>query len=206
MYGACRSEGVKRKVKGSWFGSTMITHSFYPLCPKGDHIKGTKLFKSIEKVGWFTFSVGPHDTEVVYKSKYVPPLDNAPYMTFERRDECDFFCQTRVPLRVNLIQDDEKYTLGKVIQYSDCCECREWKFDVVDSNGDVKYVLRQESFRAKSMNIEDFGGKKVGIINYVKKSTCFQVQFPKRATGADKALIVAAILEVSHTAYDKRWK
>jgi len=197
---------IKRKVQSSWFGSTLVTHNIYPWVPKKEYIKGTKIMKSYEKIPFCRFSVGPHDTEVTYKSKKDVMLDDSLFLQFERRDECNLFCQNRQPLNVNLIYDYNVTNVGSVIQHSDCCECREWKFDIIDSIGEIRYTLRQDSYRAKSMHIEDFGGKKLGIVNYARKSSCFAVQFPKKASSADKALIIAAVLEVSHTAYDKRWK
>lgn len=203
-------------------------HFIYALGADRNSKKGSKILKIVERSECCmrqccTPGCRAFNMEVNHKDYFDPSFDKAPFLKFERNFRWTFFCLNRPEMVVSLVEGGQSVKLGKVVNPWQCCDL---KMEVYDANDSLRYIIKGDCCQcgvicqgpccqeAELAVCEPFGNVVASVKrskasiwqNLVETVANFVVNFPKDASGPDRALLIAATMMIDYIYFDKHNK
>ena len=191
--------------------------------------KGHRLFKCKEKSSWcarqcLSGDCRPFQMNISTLTRGEDD-EYEPFLRLERECKCTCLCFERPEVLVTLVEGGKNEYLGKIVDPWNCCNM---EFKVYDKNDTKKYTIEGDccqlgvwcSWPCEACQTIDFDVKSGSgeVLSSLQKrsqgcvkamvsdSDNFVLSFPNKATEADKALLMSAVLFVDFRHFENNGK
>jgi len=184
-------------------------HAFYPLDVEGKYKKGTKLFRSSEKVRCWTCTFGPHDSNMTFCDKNNSEFDGQSFIALEKEDECGCKCIDQIPVKVFLTEGGQKTFIGSTTRLPGC---KDIIYHVKDNNEGLHFLIKmspQEGCELVKYEILAPDETKIGEIKSIRLDCmlvkfAYSIVFPERADGLERTLLTGAVMALERIEFETR--